>query len=76
MSATEIREELHQLIDQADDRLVNLMYAMIHADLTEQDYQMSSAHKEILDQRISAHEREPASGSNWEEAKARIENQL
>jgi predicted transcriptional regulator len=35
MGATQIREELHQYIDHADDRLINLMYAMIHADMGE-----------------------------------------
>lgn len=76
MSAAEIREELHELIDKADDRLVNLMYAMVRADLTESDYQLTPKHKEILDERIVVHESEPSSGSSWGEAKARIEGQL
>ena len=76
MESTKIREELHELIDNADDRLINLMYAMIHADMTEADYVLSSDHKRILDDRISSHKLNPSAGYDWEKVKSRIENQL
>ena len=76
MGATQIREELHQYIDHADDRLINLMYAMVHADMVEKDYQLSDEHKKLLDQRLAAHEANPSSGSSWEDVRLRIKDQL
>jgi putative addiction module component (TIGR02574 family) len=76
MRASQIREELHQYIDNADDRLINLMYAMVHADMVESDYQLSDGHKKLLDQRLAAHETKPSSGSSWKDVKSRVKNQL
>lgn len=33
MGAAKIREELHQFIDHADERILNLMYGMMMADI-------------------------------------------
>lgn len=71
-----IREELHKYIDNADDRLINLMYAMVQADMTEVDYQLTTEHKETLDKKLAAHEGNTSSGSTWEEVKFRVESQL
>ncbi len=76
MSTSQIRELLHQYINQADERLINLMYAMVQADMKEDDYELSAAHKKVLDERLAAHEANPPSGSSWEEVKARIRSQL
>jgi hypothetical protein len=32
MSATQMRDELHQFINRADDRMLNLLYGMMKAD--------------------------------------------
>ncbi len=76
MSITQIREELHEFIDKADTRLLNVIYAMIQADMTEADYQLSDAHKAILDQRIAAHELNPSEGRSWEDLKSDIKRRL
>lgn len=76
MSGAQIREKLHQYIDQADDRLINLMYAMVQADRSEVDYEISDEHKSILDKRLASHLAEPSSGSDWEEVKTRLKDQL
>ncbi|MEQ8477002.1 addiction module protein [Fulvivirga sp.] len=76
MGAAQIREFLHEYINKADERLINLMYAMVQADMKEEDYQLSAKHKKILDERIASHEANPSSGSSWDEAKARIKSQL
>lgn len=76
MSTTQIREELHEFIDKADARLLNVIYAMVQADMTESDYELSEAHKTTLDQRIAAHESNPSDGRSWAEVKAEIEGQL
>jgi putative addiction module component (TIGR02574 family) len=76
MGTTQLREELHEFINKADERLLNLLYAMVQADMKEDDYELSAAHKKILDERLAAHESNPKSGSSWEEVKSRIKNRL
>jgi putative addiction module component (TIGR02574 family) len=76
MGTHQIRELLHEYINNADERLINLMYAMVQADMNEDDYELNATHKKILDERIAAHEANPASGSSWNEVKARIKRQL
>ena len=76
MGTPQIRELLHDYINKADERLINLMYAMVQADMKEDDYELSPAHKKILDERLAAHEANPSSGSSWEEVKTRIRSQL
>lgn len=76
MKATQIREELHQAIDQADDRLLNLIYAMVQADLSEDNYALPETHKDILEQRLSDHKNNYTEGSSWEDVKGRIKRQL
>lgn len=76
MGTHQIRELLHEYINKADERLINLMYAMVQADMNEDDYELSATHKKILDERIAGHEANPASGSSWSEVKTRIKSQL
>ena len=38
MGTAQIRELLHEYINKADERQINLMYAMVQADLKEDDY--------------------------------------
>ena len=72
MVTSQIWELLHEYINKADERLINLMYAMVQADMKEDDYELSITHKKILDERLSAHEANPLSGSSWLEAKTPI----
>ena len=76
MGSAQIRELLHEYINKADDRFINLMYAMVQADMKEDDYGLSGTHKKILDERIAAHKANQSSGSSWDEVKARIKSQL
>ncbi len=76
MGTPQIRELLHQYINKADERLINLMYAMVQADMKEEDYELSATHKKILDERLEAHKSNPSSGSSWEDVKARVRSQL
>ena len=76
MSSAQIREELHQYINKADDRLLNLIYALVQADLQESEYELTNDHKKIIDDRLVAHQSSPESGSSWEEARSRIKKHL
>ena len=72
MGAAQIREELHQFINRADERVLNLMYGMMKADSEEGDFTVSEAHKQLLDERLTEHKASPEEGSSWEEVKTRI----
>lgn len=76
MSRVDLREEIHQYIDRADDRILQLIYGMVQADLAEEDYELSTEHKQLLDKRLDAHKSNPESGTDWQQAKARISDQL
>ena len=76
MSIAQLRSELHDLIEKADDRLLNLIYAMLQADMTDDDYQLSNDHKKILDERLKDHQKDPTSGSDWKSTKSRILDKL
>ncbi|HET8860477.1 addiction module protein [Marivirga sp.] len=76
MSTAQIRELLHDYINKADERFINLMYGMVEADMQEDAYEVSAAYKKILDERIAAHETDPSAGSSWEDARERIRKQL
>lgn len=76
METSQIRELLHDYINKADERFINLMYALVQADMNEEDYELSESHKKILDERLAAHKSNPSSGSSWEEVKGRIKRQL
>lgn len=76
MRTNQIREELHEYINKADERLLKLIYAMVQADLQEDKYELSDVHKQILDERLAAHGSSPDSGSDWEEVKSRIKSKL
>ena len=72
MGAAQIREELHQYINRADERVLNLMYGLMKADIEEDDFTPSEAHKQLLDERLASHKASPKEGSSWEEVKTRI----
>ena len=71
MSASQIRKELHNFIDQADERILKLLYGMMTADQNE-DPELSEAIKQILDDRLAAHRANPTEGATWSEVKARV----
>jgi len=72
MGAAQIREELHQFINRADERVLNLIYGMMKADNEEGDFSLSEAHKQLLDERLANHKASPQEGSSWSEVKNRI----
>ena len=72
MGAAQIKEELHQFINRADERILNLIYGMMKAD--EEDYTITDSHEHILDERLEAHKNTPKDGSSWSEVKSRIKN--
>jgi Putative addiction module component len=71
MSVLEIKKELHDYIEGADDRFLRLIYGMILADKSE--YEIPNWHKKIVEERLEDYERNPQNFISWEEVKASIE---
>jgi putative addiction module component (TIGR02574 family) len=77
MDNAEIKREIHEYIDnEADDRLVNLIYAMIIAETTPHDYSLTQAQKDELDGRIERHKNGESKSHTWEEVKAEMKKRL
>lgn len=72
MGAVQIREELHQFINRADERILNLIYGMMKADDGEKNI-LTPDQQEDLDKRISLHKKGESKSFSWSEARAQIE---
>ncbi|MBL4754689.1 MAG: addiction module protein [Flavobacteriales bacterium] len=75
MSTAQIREKLHQLINNADERFIKMVYALAK-EYQKDDFELSSEHQKILDERLASYKNDPDSGSDWDQVKRRIETQL
>jgi hypothetical protein len=71
MTTLDIRKELHEYIEDADDRLLKLIYGMVLAD--QESYEIPEWHKEIIQERLEDYERNPHNVVSWEELKSKIE---
>jgi hypothetical protein len=70
MGAAQIREELHQFINQADERVLNLIYGMMKAD---SENLLTDEQQDDLDKRIARHKKGESKSYSWSEARAQIE---
>ena len=73
MGAAQLREELHQFINRADERVLNLMYGMMKAD---SESLLTPAQQEDLDKRIDRHKKGESKSYSWSEARAIIEKRV
>jgi len=73
MDTTTIRKEIHQYIDGADERFLNLIYGMIKADKEEVYLEEISVEEiQLIEDRLTEYYKNPNSGSSWEEVEKRI----
>ena len=70
MDAVEIRRELHEFIEEADDRILRILYGITVADKTND---IPDWHKTLLEERLAEYERNPSNVISWDELKAKIE---
>jgi hypothetical protein len=70
MGAVQIREQLHQFIDYADERVLKLMYGMMKADSEDL---LTAAQQTDLDDRIAHHKRGESKSHSRSEIRAPIE---
>jgi putative addiction module component (TIGR02574 family) len=69
MAPSQIREELHDFINKADERMLNLLYEMVQSD----SGFLSKEQQEDLDRRINNHKAGRSASHSWPDVRARIE---
>lgn len=70
MGAAQIREALHQFINHADERVLNLLYDMMKANT---EGTLTTAQQADLDKRIARHKTGKSESYSRSEARAQIE---
>lgn len=69
MGASQIREELHEFINRADERILNLIYGMMKADKEV----LTSDQQADLEDRVARHKKGESKSYSWSEARSQIE---
>jgi hypothetical protein len=71
MSASNIRQKLHQYIDKGDDKLIKLMYAVAKEYNEEDDfeYELTEEQIKLLEERTSKRLNDESKTYSWEDAK-------
>lgn len=73
MSTAQIRELLHEYINQADERFIQLVYGMIQADKSK-GYLLSESEEEELEKRKDRHKTGASKSYSWEEIKQGLQD--
>lgn len=63
MNTTHLKERIKIYIEQADERMLKIINAIIEADENE----VQDSHKEILEKRLRYHQENPEQGKSWNE---------
>ena len=71
MGAAQIREELHQFIDRADERILNQIHGMMKS--ASENTILTERQQKDLDMRVDRHKRGESKSYTWSEARAQIE---
>lgn len=63
MDTIQIKERIKKYIEQADERMLKIINAIIEADENE----ISDSQKVILEERLKYHQENPREGKTWDE---------
>jgi NADPH:quinone reductase-like Zn-dependent oxidoreductase len=73
MVTVDLKKKVIDYIDNADDRLLKLIKALVETYQEEEnDFEISEEHKKILDQRLADHKANPNGGKDWTELKSEL----
>ncbi len=68
MALAELREKIHQLVDEADEQLLEGIYDL----LNRQDDGLTEEQRKDLEKRIARHKRGESKSYTWDEVKAKL----
>lgn len=63
-SSIQLRKKIHDFIDQADDKMLQIFNAIISNESSDEKA-FTKEHREILDKRLEEHQYNPESGKPW-----------
>lgn len=72
METFEIKNKIRRYIEHADERILRIINAIIETEENE----IPQSHKEILNDRLKTHYKNPEEGKSWEEVKSTLKNQF
>jgi hypothetical protein len=72
MEASLMKSEIHQFIDKADEQFLSLIHGLITAKREDKTYMIPDEELTLMEERLLDYERNPTSGSSWDEVKARL----
>ena len=75
MNALDIKKELHEYIETANENVLNAIYEILRASEGDNDFELSDEHKRILDERLKAYYTNPMDVITLEEMKAKYNKQ-
>lgn len=78
MDSTELRNKLHKLIDEASETSLKTFLELIQdieQDVSSEEFELTEAHKEILEERKRLHESGETSSFTWAKALEKIRAQ-
>ncbi len=77
MNATELRKQLHSEIDHLDERTLEAVHHMLQDYLgRSKDFELSEAHRNLIDERLDDYEKNPQNVISWEESNRLIKKYL
>ncbi len=66
MATLDLKKSVLNYIDNADDRLLKLIKALVETYQEEEsNYEISEEHRVLLDQRLADHKSSPDAGKDW-----------
>jgi len=65
MATLDLKKSVLTYIDNADDRLLKLIKALVETYQEEENSEISLEHRKLLDQRLADHIADPEAGKDW-----------
>ncbi len=73
MATLDLKKSVLNYIENADDRLLKLIKALVETyQEKESDYEISEEHRKVLDQRLADHKANRDSGKDWKVLKPEL----
>lgn len=77
MNAPELRKNLHNQIEQFDEKTLEAVYLMFQdCFFHDKDFGLTKAHESLIDERLEDYERNPQNVISWEESNRLLKKYL